>query len=175
MRLARWNPWQDLFDMQREMSDLLRRSVAGTGTPGSATRSVTAWAPAVDVFSREGDLVVRAELPGIDPEKDVDISLQEGVLTIRGERRHEERTNGDNYYRVESSFGSFQRNILLPEGVKADEINATYENGILEVVVPKAAELTAAKKIPISLGAQRNALESEWHKTEGPKTEEVPA
>lgn len=160
--LARWNPWQDVFDTQREMADLMRRTFGSFGQGGS--RAVAAWTPAVDVFSREGDLVVRAELPGVDPEKDVDISLQDGVLSIRGERRHEERRNGDSYYRVESTYGTFQRTVVLPDGVKPEDIKASYENGILEVVVPKAAELTAAKRIPISVGDQREALEAKGEK-----------
>ena len=163
--LARWNPWQDVFDTQREMSDLMRRVFGSAAAFGPGTsRSGEAWAPAVDVFSREGDLVVRAELPGIDPDKDVDISVQDGVLSIRGERRHEDRSNGDNYYRVESSYGAFQRNILLPESVKAEEIKATYENGILEVVVPRAGQLTAAKKVPITVGSERKALTTKGRK-----------
>jgi HSP20 family protein len=152
--LARWNPWQDLFDIEREMSQLMRGF--GTSAP-SAVRNGN-WAPAVDVFSRHGDLVVRAELPGIDPERDIDISVQDNVLSLRGERRHEERSNGDNFYRVETSYGSFQRHIPLPEGVSADDIQASYKDGILEVVVPKAAELSAPKKIPISVGSGRKAL-----------------
>jgi HSP20 family protein len=71
----------------------------------------------VDVFHRGDDLVIRAELPGIDPDNDVDITLQEGVLTIRGERRHEERTDGEGVHRFESAVGSFSRSVALPDGV----------------------------------------------------------
>jgi HSP20 family protein len=163
--LTRWNPWRDLFTLEKEMSDLTSR-VFGSGrfTPVRGANGHT-WTPAVDVFSRDGNLVVRAELPGIDPDKDVDITMQDGVLYIRGERRHEERTERDNYYRFESSYGSFQRAVPLPEGVKEDEIQASYQDGILEVVVPKAGELTSAKKIPISTGTDPQALTTEGHKT----------
>src|SRR5438105_13196798 len=140
--LTRWNPWQDLFDFQWEMSDILRQGVAVA--PTSVWRS---WTPAVDVFTRGGDLVVRAELPGIDPEKDIDISVQDGYLMLRGERKHEAKTNGDNYYRIETSRGSFQRYVPLPEGVKPDSIKATYEDCILDVVVAKAGELPAPKPV----------------------------
>src|SRR5438128_424954 len=116
--LTRWNPWQDLFDLRREMSDLTRRTF-GTGWyapwPLGAEGAAT-WSPAIDVFTRDGDLVVRAELPGIDPEKDVDITVDKGVLTIRGERRHEARENGKDVVRVESVYGAFQRSVVLPEG-----------------------------------------------------------
>lgn len=158
--LARWNPWSELFDLEREMSDLTRR-VFGSTWSGPQTRTGGnghTWAPAVDVFTRGQDLVVRAELPGIDPEKDVDISFQDGLLTIRGERRHEEKSEQDNYYRVESTYGSFSRTIALPQTVKADDVHASYENGILEVVVPQAAQLSSAKKIPITSGSHRKAL-----------------
>ena len=164
--LTRWNPWRDLFTLEREMSDLSNRFFgSGWFTPLVRGTNGNTWAPAVDVFSRDDNLVIRAELPGIDPEKDVDITMQDGVLYIRGERRHEERTERDNYYRFESHYGSFQRAVPLPEGVKEEEIQASYQNGILEVVVPKAGELSSAKKIPISVGSDRQALTTEGHKT----------
>jgi HSP20 family protein len=117
-----------------------------------------AWVPVVDVFNRDGDLVVRAELPGIDPEKDAEISVQDGVLTIRGERRHEDRSQGNGVYRVESSYGAFERTVPLPQDVKEEDMHASYENGILEVVVPKAGELTAGKRIPIEMRGNGRAL-----------------
>jgi HSP20 family protein len=158
MALVRWSPWQGLYQAQRDMDLLMRRVFGGFDSPWSlGTGSVTrAWVPAVDVFQRENDLVIRAELPGIDPEKDVDISVQDGALTIRGERRHEQRSEGDgSYYRMESSYGAFERTIMLPEDVNADDIRANYENGILEVVVPGAARLSGAKKIPVRAGDQK--------------------
>jgi len=163
--LARWNPWQELYDLEREMSDLTRRFF-GAGSLAPSTRGTNGgvWTPAVDVFTREGDLVVHAELPGVDPEKDIDISLHDGVLTIRGQRRFEEKTERDNFYRFESSYGSFQRSIPLPDGVKADDVQATYEKGILEVVIPKAGELTSAKKIPIAVGSERKAISAKGNK-----------
>lgn len=164
--LARSNPWRDLFTLEKEMSDLTSRAFgSGWFTPVARGTNGGAWTPVVDVFSRDGNLVVRAELPGIDPEKDVDITIQDGVLYIRGERRHEDRTERDNYYRFESSYGSFQRAVALPQRVKDEDIQASYQNGILEVVVPKAAELSSGKKIPISVGTDRQALSTEGHKT----------
>jgi HSP20 family protein len=157
--LARWNPWRELSALEQEMSDLTRRFFgSGSFVPSTRFANGEAWSPAVDVFSREGDLVVRAELPGVDPEKDIEISFQDGALTIRGERRLEEKTERDNYYRFESSYGSFQRSIALPQGVRAEDVRATYQNGILEVVIPKAGELTSAKKIPIAVGSERKAV-----------------
>jgi HSP20 family protein len=164
--LARWNPWQELMDMEREMSGLTRR-LLGSDWYRAVHRGGegTTWAPAVDMFARNGDLVVRAELPGVDPDRDIDISLQDGMLTIKGERRHQEKADGENYYRVESSYGSFQRSIPLPEKVKADDVKAAYQDGILEVVVPKAGEPAAARKIPISVGSGRKALTTKTRKS----------
>jgi HSP20 family protein len=163
--LTRWNPWQDLFDVEREMRDIGRR-VLGTGwfAPMAVDSGTATWAPVLDVFSRQGDLIVRAELPGIDPEKDVEITVEDGVLTIKGERRREQKTEEENYYRFESSYGSFQRSVSLPTNVKADDIAASYENGILEVVVPKAGELSSAKKIPVAAGSSKKALTTEGEK-----------
>jgi HSP20 family protein len=163
--LATRNPWHELLDVEREMRDLSRR-VFGSGSfaPLLADGVTTGWVPAVDVFSRNGDLVVRAELPGIDPAKDVDITVEDGVLMIRGERRHEEKAEEESYYRFESSYGSFQRSVPLPRDVKTDDIAASYENGILEVVVPKAGGSSVAKKIPVKAGGSRRALTTEGKK-----------
>ncbi len=157
--LATRSMWQDLFDMEREANDLFRR-LFGTGwvpatalVAGDVGRSV--WAPKVDVFAREGSLIVRAELPGVDPDKDIDISVEDGVLSIKGERRNEQKTDGEGFYRLETSYGAFERHIPLPQGVNADDITASYENGMLEVVVPKAAEVASAKKIQVTPGHEK--------------------
>jgi HSP20 family molecular chaperone IbpA len=94
----------------------------------------------------EGDTyVLRAEMPGIDPDKDVTVSVEDDTLTIRGERREEEK---DKHHR-EFHYGSFTRSVTLPKGVKAEEITASYTDGVLEVRVPKAAEETSAMKVPV--------------------------
>ncbi len=161
MTLSRWTPWQGLFDMQRDM-DLLTKRFFGSSEWPTVRRS---WVPAVDVFHRDKDLVIRAELPGIDPEKDVEISLDQNVLTIRGERRYEERTNANGSSRFESGFGSFSRSILLPDGMKENDIQASYEDGILEVVVPGVLELTEPKRIPIEATSSRKALNTTAEKS----------
>lgn len=118
-------PVAGLFDIQRDM-DLLTRRLTNTFDMPALRRT---WVPAVDVFSREKDLVVRAELPGIDPESDLEVTFDDRVLTIRGEGRHEERTEGNGEYRHESAYGSFERSVLLPEGVKEDDIQAPTRTG----------------------------------------------
>ena len=162
----RWTGRQFDTDMER----LLDRAFGSLGrpffwdTPDLFAAARRGWMPAVDVFTRDGDLVIRAELPGIDPENDVDITVQDGALRLRGERKHEHRTGGNGYSRFESSYGTFERTVLLPEGVETDDIRASYENGILEVVVPKVAELQQGKRIPIHVGTAHQALTTEGEK-----------
>lgn len=156
MALTRWTPWQGLFDMQRDVDLLTNRLFGTAGWPAQSSRK--SWVPAVDVFHRDKDLVIRAELPGIDPEKDVEISLDQNVLTIRGERRYEERSSVNGGSRFESGYGSFSRSVMLPDGITDGDIQATYENGILEVVVPRVLELTEPKRIPIGMGSERKTV-----------------
>jgi len=154
MLATRWDPLQDLLDVERQLG-ALTRSISGT----QRTRTgAAAMIPALDTFTRGDDLVVRAELPGIDPDKDIDVSLQDNVLTIRGERRREDRTEEEHYFRFESSYGSFQRDIPLPKGVKAEEIKASYGRGILEIVVPNAVKASSPKKIQVTSGEERKEL-----------------
>ena len=104
----------------------------------------------LEQFEDDGDLVIRAELPGVDPEEDVDISVHDGVLTISAERREETEDKGERTYRSEFRYGSFVRSVSLPRGVEADDITAEYDDGILEVRVPQAAEKPAgARKVPV--------------------------
>jgi len=109
----------------------------------------------VEEFAEDGELVVRAELPGIDPDKDVEVTVDEGVLTISAERTEEEKEERRDFHRRELRYGSFARRIVLPEGVDEDAVRAEYRNGILEVraPMPQAREETAEKRrIPISRG-----------------------
>jgi HSP20 family protein len=150
-------------DLQRVASRLLGDSFSQSGTSGTLSG---AFAPPVEVFTREGDLVVRAELPGIDPEQDVNVSLTENVLTISGERRQERREEEGSLIRQETSYGSFERQFVVPEHVKAEDIQASYKDGILEVVVPKAAAAPESTRIPIKAGeGRRKALTTEGSKS----------
>ena len=152
--LSTMSPWAALSDLQREMNQLMRSVFGNTGlteAPRLTQQAARTWTPAVDVFSRQGNLVVRAELPGVDPEKDVDIQVADGVLTIRGQRRAEQRDEGTNYFRMETTYGAFERSIPLPDGVNPDDIKATHKQGILEVVVPGAAQVAPARKIPVQV------------------------
>lgn len=159
MAMMRWDPFGEMMRMQRDMDRIFSRM--GTSEGGSQPASV-AWMPKIDVKAKGDDIVVRAELPGINPE-DVDIEVTDGVLTIKGERKAEEEREGEGWLIRESSYGSFERAMVLPEGVTAEEIKADYKDGVLELHVPKALEAAKPKttKISISGGAEQPAMSSE--------------
>ena len=102
--------------------------------------STTSWNPSVDIFETDNDVVVKAELPGMDP-KTIDVRLENNVLLLKGERHFEKETKEENYHRIEREYGSFSRAFSLPMAVKEDKITAEYKDGILRVVLPKKEEL----------------------------------
>lgn len=106
-----------------------------------------AWAPPVDIFERQGHLVIRAEIPGIQKE-DMDVQVEDGVLILRGERKQESQIEEANTYRMERVYGAFTRSFVLPEMVDGTKVTASYKDGVLEVMVPKV-EAAISKKIEI--------------------------
>ncbi len=139
------------FDPLSEMNRMLDDVFGGLARrPGGQqrTQQLTEWAPAIDVVSKDGDLVIRAELPGVNQE-DVDITLQNNVLTISGERKAEQEEERGGYYVRERRYGSFSRSLALPEGLDESKIHARYENGVLEVRVEDAAAVREPKRIQI--------------------------
>ena len=102
--------------------------------------STTSWNPSVDIFETDNDVVVKAELPGMDP-KSIDVRLENNVLLLKGERHFEKETKEENYHRIEREYGSFSRAFSLPMAVKEDKITAEYKDGILRVVLPKKEEV----------------------------------
>ena len=110
----------------------------------------TRWAPTVDVYEKDNTVTVKAELPGVKKE-DIDVTLEQGDLVIRGERKAESEVKEDNYYRMERSYGTFYRRIPLPFEVKAEQSTAQYKDGVLEVRVPRPAhEQPQPQKIPLT-------------------------
>ena len=138
------------YDVQSEMNRLFDEMFGGlTRRSGAQQRAqVTEWAPAMDVLQRDGDLMVRAELPGVKLE-DVDITVHDRVLTISGERKLEEETERGGYYVRERRHGSFRRSMTLPEGVEEDRIRARFQDGVLEVTIEGAAAVREPKRIQI--------------------------
>ena len=112
----------------------------------STTRQATTlWSPAIEVFERGNELVVRADLPGLSKD-DVNVDIDNGVLAISGERRSEQEEERQGYFRSERSYGSFSRNIPLPEGVNDDQVKASFKDGVLEVTIPKPAGETSKRR-----------------------------
>jgi HSP20 family protein len=149
MALIRWEPVRELNTIQNEMNRLFNTffEAPAQGASPAATRR---WLPAMDLVESGDEFVLRADLPGLD-EKDVNIELEDNVLTISGERKseHEERTEG--YYRLERASGSFSRSLTLPEGVDPEKVQARFERGVLEVRIPKP-EQRKPRKVTISAG-----------------------
>ncbi|CAA9401618.1 MAG: heat shock protein Hsp20 [uncultured Rubrobacteraceae bacterium] len=138
------------YDMQAEMNRMFDEMFGGLARVGGRQQGAQPmqWAPALDVLHEEGDVVVRAELPGVKQE-DVDVTLHRGVLTISGERRAEENREGSGFYVRERRYGSFRRSMTLPESVDEEAINARFQDGVLEVRITGAAAVREPKRIQI--------------------------
>jgi HSP20 family protein len=169
MALIRWEPVRELQTIQNEMNRLFGNFFDAPTTAGGQTSQLRRWIPAMDLVETEDDFVLRADLPGLT-EQDVNIELEDNVLTISGEREaeHEERKEG--YYRVERSSGSFSRSLTLPEGVDPEGIRANFDRGVLEVRVPKPEE-RKPRKVAISVGGEApKTIEGTEHNGAGAET-----
>jgi HSP20 family protein len=149
--MMRWDPFQDLRSAQDEMaqmSPMLAHALGLHRQQGSAT--TTAWAPALDISERKDAYLVTVELPGLKPE-DLDITMEDGLLTIQGERQFTSESSEQQFHRVERRYGAFRRSITLPAHVMAEGIQASLEDGVLQLLVPKAEEATP-KRIQVRPG-----------------------
>jgi HSP20 family protein len=144
MALVRWDPIRELDSLQGDMNRLFDRFFEGRAPNGVSRR----WIPAMDLVETEDHLVLRGDLPGMT-EDDVDIEIKDNVLTVSGERKAEHDERGEGYHRVERSFGRFSRSLSLPQGIEPDRVEAKFENGVLEVQIPKPAE---AKPTRVQIG-----------------------
>jgi len=143
------SPFRGFWDMQSQMNRMFEEMLGNVGrSPARQLEGVTEWAPAVDATAQDGNLVIRAELPGVKPE-DVDISLHGNVLTISGERKTEQEEERGGYYIRERRYGSFSRSFSLPQGTDESKIRARFENGVLEVTVEGAGAIEEPKRIQI--------------------------
>ena len=153
--IARWEPFRGVTALQDQINRLFNDNFERTGEQSN----LSAWAPAVDIYETEQELVVKADLPDVDP-KDLDIRVENHLLTIRGERKFEkvarsagagEKAEDKNYLRVERSYGSFARSFSLANTVNTEAIQADYKDGVLTLSIPKREE-AKPKQIKVKVG-----------------------
>jgi len=152
MAIERWHPWDEFREMERAMSEMASHPLLAWRRPLAwwhAPSEEMAWTPAVEIYEKGDKFVVRAEIPAMKKEE-LDISVVGDTLTIKGERKAKSEAKDEDYYRCELCYGKFSRYVALPSAVQADKVEATYENGILEITVPKAEE-AKPKKIEIKV------------------------
>ena len=155
MAIVRWEPFRDLVSLQERMNRLFDESYRSRTGAGAGHDDDWAlggsWAPSVDIYEHEGNIVLKAEIPGVEP-KDVDIRVENNTLTLRGERKLDQQIKRDNYHRVERSYGVFTRSFTLPNVVDQEKIKAEYTDGVLKLTLPKREE---AKPKQISINVAR--------------------
>jgi HSP20 family protein len=146
--ITRWDPFREFSTLQDRMNRLFRES---QGPEESLTTS--SFAPPVDVYEDEHNVTLKIEVPGID-EKDIDVRIENNVLTVHGERKFEKEEKEENYRRVERQYGSFTRTFTLPSTVEAEKVEANYDKGMLKIALPKKAE-AKPKQIKVNVGGQK--------------------
>jgi HSP20 family protein len=155
MAIVRWEPFRDLVSLQERMNRLFDESFRSRAGAGAGQEDDWAlggsWAPAVDIYEHDGNIVLKAEVPGVDP-KEVDVRVENNVLTLRGERKIDNEIKRESYHRVERAYGSFSRSFTLPNVVDTENIRAEYKDGVLRVTLPKREE---AKPRQISINVSR--------------------
>ncbi len=157
MNIVKYDPFGDLRSLQDEMNRLF----SGTFSRGSQDEVLRgAWSPSVDIFENKNEIVLEAELPGMSAE-DVNISIENNVLTLHGERKFEKKDERDNFHRVERSYGSFTRSFTLPPTVSSETANAEFENGVLRLTLAKREEAKPRRiEIKASGGSQSKAIDT---------------
>jgi HSP20 family protein len=143
--ITRRDPFLSLSNWQDQVNRMFESTFPGY----SESSALTAWAPAVDIYETENELVLKADLPDIN-EKDLDVRVENNMLTIRGERKFEQKVKEENYLRIERTYGSFSRSFSLPNTVSTENIKAEYKNGVLTVEMPKRAE-SKPKQVKINV------------------------
>ena len=152
--MMRWDPFQDLRSAQDEMAQMSPMLAHALGLharqQGNDRAMTTAWAPALDISERKDAYLVTVELPGVEAE-DLEITMEDGLLTIQGERHFAHDSSEQQFHRVERRYGAFRRSITLPAQVQAEQIEATFDNGVLQILVPKMEE-AKPKRIQVRPG-----------------------
>jgi HSP20 family protein len=150
--MNRWEqPFRGATTLQEQINRVFGDGVGRTGEESN----LTPWAPCVDIYETENELVVKADLPDVNPQ-DLDIRVENNILTIRGERNFEDKVNEDNYLRIERTYGSFSRSFSLATSVNSEAIKADYQNGVLTLSIPKREE-AKPKQIKVNVGTHAMA------------------
>src|SRR2546428_12869840 len=152
--LTRWDPFREFSTMQdrmNRMNRLFRESYSPEGPEEALT--TTSFAPPVDIYEDEHNITLKIEVPGID-EKDIDIRVENNLLTVHGERKIEKEEKEENYRRVERQYGSFTRTFTLPNTVDTENVQANYDKGVLKITLPKKAE-AKPKQIKVNVGSEK--------------------
>jgi HSP20 family protein len=137
MAIVRWEPFRDLVTTQESFNRLFNDTFGRF--LGEESRGTQTWAPAVDIYENDQNLVLKAELPGFDP-KDVEVRVEDGTLYLKGERKFESDVKQENFHRIERSYGSFTRTFSLPSSITVDNVTAEFKNGLLTLTLPKKEE-----------------------------------
>jgi len=155
--LSRWEPFRELSTQNDRMTRLFRELYSPEGQ--QETLTTTAFAPPVDVYEDEHNIILKIEVPGID-EKDIDVRMENNTLTIHGERKFEKEEKEENFRRVERMYGSFTRSFTLPDSVDAEHVTADYDKGMLKINLAKKAE---AKPMQIKVNVGQKILDAKGH------------
>lgn len=150
MAIVRWEPFRDLVTSQDRFNRLFNESFSRLF--GEEDGTLRNWTPAVDIFENDNNIVLKAELPGVDP-KDVEVRVEDSTLYLKGERKFEKEVKEDNYHRIERSYGSFARSFALPGTIDSDKVQAEYKDGLLTLTIPKREE---AKPKTIKINVSKN-------------------
>jgi HSP20 family protein len=153
MAVIRWEPAREINSLQQEMNRLFNTFFEAPASGGAAGGAARRWLPAMDLVETEDEYVLRADLPGVS-EGDIELSLEDNVLTLSGERKADHEERGEGYYRVERATGSFSRSLTLPEGVDGDAITARFDKGVLEVRIPRPQQ-RKPRKLQIAVGDEQ--------------------
>lgn len=162
--LMRSNPFTLMRRMSEEMDNMFRQGMRSGQDGGSAF-----WTPAIDIAERDGKFVITAELPGAKPE-DVKVEMNEDAIVIEGERKSEHEENQGGVHRSERRYGHFYRSIPLPEGVDAEQVNARFENGVLEITAPVQEQKQNRRQIPVRAGGAESSTQTKGVQSEGTQT-----
>jgi HSP20 family protein len=150
MDIVKWNPFREMEDIMNRYQRLMRHTLPQLGFESETDLEKADWHPRVDIIETEKAYIVKAELPEVE-KKDIDISVNQGLLTIRGERKREKEEKSKRFHRIERSYGNFSRSFRFPNEIEEDKIEADFKDGVLQITLPKSAKAAKQKQISINI------------------------